>query len=436
MLAFFHGVIDFHAYSQLPIGCNNIIKKTIQKAGSTMTGQPDNDFSRQARYTLWINSALTQHYDANGKAITPGAGMAVDDLLSTIEDAADARGTARRLMTRAPANSDRERAISAWWLGNLQQDRTLSDYNRLFEYAAGYAASPTGSHHAVIAAHFEETLGQILTSPTRSQSHLTDCWKLIETQHATAPLVHNVLRMNASHIAVITPNTDLPDLLQNSLEAGAGELHTAALAQLQRIDLHSMQNWHDGLRRRGQPEIAQAISAHYKQRLHDPAQTCPTDAWDELASLEQRWNNGRPAILAPHETDRGKLFSAYAGTHPHEAAHLLAYTFSNMTSSAERLDTLANTQKKAEPLAPAAQLLFLGHLHASMMFYPDLAAPSRDHLVKLHQTHPDSGVTTQLQKLAVGDPVLQKQLEPKPAPPPPALPPPTRWQRLRKLFTP
>lgn len=385
-------------------------------------GTSDNPDTRLLHSALWVSAAMHKAYTASGKPVHADAIHQLEDALGAVENPGEARTVARLLSRNAPAGSPLEANLTNWWLASLKLDTATSPEQRLRELAG--QAQTASNPDPVIAAYRDELLDQF-SNPTHAD--LATRIALWQAAHdgPLGPCARDALAQGAPAIAQNAPPPLLLNVLIQAQELDIPPLRTAAFSALDRVPPGELQAWHDHLRRKPESsELCRALEAAYTDRLQVLTATSPSAAWQELERLEHRWHSGRPAIISRNNVATDAIFASYAAAEPSRAAYAALRDIRNANSTPERMQALAAQQQRVGSLTATAQLLFLGHLHSHMLHEPDLAKPSRDHLVSLHRTHADISPTEQLCRLAIGDDVLCQSLKPIDTPRPPRSPGP------------
>ncbi len=383
---------------------------------------PEEDNNKTARHALWVNTTLNRYYSLEGDFYSNDAAAHLYMALEALEDDTSARKVARLLASSRPENSDAATALTHWWLSNLRADEQVTPWQRLDELAQGRACP-----------YYEAQLGCLLTDPVTAQTALETGLKQIELGGPLAMPAHNTIEAHAIRLASITPDVALFPLLQHAHTHDLVQLRTATRAELHRVPPVTLEHWYDEARKLENSAVIKSdLSAAYLTNITALCATDAAEAWRCIDGLEQRWNNGRPAIVKRTAAPVATVFNAYATAKPWLASYISARNIKAAPSATARLSALADTQQQVSTLPPPAQLVFLAQLHARLMDMPELVRPSREQLLTLHRAYPDAGVTQTLNELALGDIVLQNYLAPEPPPaahvPPP---PPSPLKRLR-----
>lgn len=375
--------------------------------------EPDGDFTRFAQQTLWINSTLKRHYSPEGDLYSQDSAAHLHMALDALEDNNAARKITCQLAPGFAGDSDASRDLANWWLQNLREETALTPFQRLEELSAGPAHT-----HTFYSAH----LGSLLTDPVHAQEAARHAYKQIELGEADigpaaslAQAACQTLELHAPRLAAITPDVALFSHLQQAHSYQLPKLQTALQQELGRADPVHLEHCHTAAAGHEHAQaLRQDLAKAYQHRLAELTRDDPAEAHACLERLQDRWDNGRPAIIVQGALNARDIFNAYATSQPQKASYTMASRIKAASSVEARRDRLAAVQENVSSLRPAAQLLFLGELHARLIAEPELVRPSREQILKLHTAFPDAGVTDELNRLALGDTVLQNSLTPPP----------------------
>lgn len=359
---------------------------------------------QQKLITAVIHLNYYQHPDDERKS------RHAEDLLHAALDSlgnpAEAREVARTLAKQASRKSTLQQDLDDWWLTSLHAEKNISDTDTLGEILHG-ATSPAGTEE------LKDFTRKNLTGSKTGLDIIPALFRQLELQHPAEAQIRTALEDNASLAGQTTGTQALMPLLRGCYEYDLPQLKEAALRRLPEIDLPVLARWHQGIRHtEGMEDLRGELKAAYIQSLLQQTAVSPTQAWSELQGLENRWRLGQPTIVTAAEAPITAIFTACAANNPEIAAAAEAEHIRGAGSTDERLHTLEQTHLKVSSLSPTRQLSFLGHLHRHLWHEPDLASPSRDQILRLHEGHPGALNKDELRGLVMGDDVLSNILWP------------------------